>query len=137
MWNEEYGYKFVRKLTKFATKRLPFCFSQAVFPLFKTEISFKFLRRKFANRFFLCFLLRPPPQVDSPLCYSNYNLFLTTVSRCYNCQKEGHVARDCPEEDSRGDRRRGGGGGGGDCFKCGKPGHFARECPENENNNRD
>jgi hypothetical protein len=29
----------------------PFCFSQAVFPLFKPEISFKFSRRKFANLF--------------------------------------------------------------------------------------
>jgi hypothetical protein len=32
-----------------ATKRPKFCFAQAVFPLFKTEISFKFSRRKFAR----------------------------------------------------------------------------------------
>jgi hypothetical protein len=43
--------QFLQKI--FAMKRPPFCFSQAVFPLFKTEISFKFSRRKFANRFLL------------------------------------------------------------------------------------
>ncbi|XP_046840036.1 zinc finger protein GIS2-like [Xenia sp. Carnegie-2017] len=50
------------------------------------------------------------------------------VLKCYNCDCEGHIARDCPQEN----RRR----GGGECYKCGKQGHFARECTENEANIR-
>ena len=45
--------------------------------------------------------------------------------RCYRCDGEGHMARECP-----------GGGGdtggyyGGDksCYECGAPDHLARDC---------
>lgn len=50
---------------------------------------------------------------------------------CYNCNKQGHLARDCPEGDRR-DGRRGGGGRGGACYNCNKEGHMARECPEGD-----
>ena len=32
---------------------------------------------------------------------------------CYNCDKPDHLTRDCPN-----------------CYNCGKPRHFARDCPE-------
>jgi hypothetical protein len=35
---------------------------------------------------------------------------------CYRCQKEGHVARDCEENETR------------VCYKCDKRGHLARDC---------
>ena len=34
-------------------------------------------------------------------------------SKCYNCEKFGHLARDFQN-----------------CYNCGKPRNFARDCPE-------
>lgn len=38
---------------------------------------------------------------------------------CYNCNKTGHMSRECTEPRSGGG---GGGGGGGSCYSCGQSG---------------
>jgi hypothetical protein len=40
---------------------------------------------------------------------------------CYNCQKIGHISRDCKERKAI------------KCYGCGKLGHIIRECGENQN----
>ena len=50
VWNMKYMATISSEnLRNSPMKQQPFCFSQAVFPLLETEISFKFSRRKFAN----------------------------------------------------------------------------------------
>lgn len=43
------------------------------------------------------------------------------VSRCYECRKPGHLARNCPLSSRRTSFPR--------CFRCDQPGHMARNCP--------
>nr|XP_036232567.1 uncharacterized protein LOC118683567 [Bactrocera oleae] len=40
--------------------------------------------------------------------------------KCFKCDKEGHIARDCPEAGSSKII----------CFKCNKKGHFAQQCKD-------
>ncbi len=51
--------------------------------------------------------------------------------RCYNCDEEGHMSRDCPRKSARGGRGMGRGRGGDNvCYNCHQPGHISRDCPE-------
>ena len=69
---------------------------------------------------------------------------------CYNCQKTGHISRDCPEEKKAYGGRSNGGynndsngrdgyktygqsnqdSGSRSCYNCQKTGHISRDCPE-------
>jgi len=38
------------------------------------------------------------------------------AASCYNCNKPGHIARDCPDSGNK------------TCYNCGKAGHISRDC---------
>ena len=46
--------------------------------------------------------------------------------KCFNCGKEGHIARRCPQK-----RAAEGNRGEVTCYSCGKRGHMSRQCPGN------
>lgn len=48
---------------------------------------------------------------------SSFNI----LASCYNCNKPGHIARDCPESGAK------------TCYNCGKNGHISRECDAPDN----
>nr|AVN87717.1 gag protein [Human immunodeficiency virus 1] len=52
---------------------------------------------------------------------NNFKGFKRTV-KCFNCGKEGHIARNC-----RAPRKKG-------CWKCGKEGHQMKDCTERQAN---
>lgn len=49
--------------------------------------------------------------------------------KCFNCGKEGHIKRECPDFKSKVNNRA-----SIKCFSCGKHGHIAKKCPGNNAN---
>merc|ERR1712071_321457 len=47
---------------------------------------------------------------------------------CYNCGKNGHISRECDVADNRGSSSYG--NRNRDCYSCGKSGHISRDCPD-------
>ena len=57
----------------------------------------------------------------------------TDTMVCYNCDRPGHFARECPNSEDGGRPGWRGSGGGREpsvCYRCDRSGHLARDCPD-------
>nr|GFA07479.1 hypothetical protein [Tanacetum cinerariifolium] len=74
-----------------------------------------------------------------PLCAKcNYHHEGPCAPKCRNCNKIGHLARDCRNTANTNNANTQRGTGLGQktaCYECGVQGHFRRECPKLKNNN--
>nr|GFB13498.1 hypothetical protein [Tanacetum cinerariifolium] len=76
---------------------------------------------------------------SKPLCAKcNYHHDGPCAPKCRNCNKIGHLARDCrntANTNNANNQRGTGSGQKSGCHECGVQGHFRRECPKLKNNN--
>nr|GFA46528.1 hypothetical protein [Tanacetum cinerariifolium] len=76
---------------------------------------------------------------SKPLCTKcNYHHDGPCAPKCRNCNKIGHLARDCrntTNTNNANDQRGTGSGQKSRCYECGVQGHFRRECPKMKNKN--
>nr|GEW50612.1 hypothetical protein [Tanacetum cinerariifolium] len=76
---------------------------------------------------------------SKPLCAKcNYHHDGPCAPKCQNCNKIGHIARDCRVTAIVNDANNQKGTGSGQksgCYECRVQGHFKRECPKLKNNN--
>nr|GFB78176.1 hypothetical protein [Tanacetum cinerariifolium] len=74
-----------------------------------------------------------------PLCAKcNYHHDGPCAPKCRNCNKIGHLARDCRNTINTNNANNQKGNGLGQktaCYECGVQGHYRRECPKLKNNN--
>nr|GFB09269.1 hypothetical protein [Tanacetum cinerariifolium] len=75
---------------------------------------------------------------SKPLCAKcNYHHDGPCAPKCRNCNKIGHIARDCRVTAIANDANNQKGtelGQKSGCYECGVQGHFKRECPKEKNN---
>nr|GFC84996.1 hypothetical protein [Tanacetum cinerariifolium] len=76
---------------------------------------------------------------SKPLCAKcNYHHDGPCAPKCHNCNKIGHLARDCritANTNNANNQRGTGSGHKSGCHECGVQEHFRRECPKLKNNN--
>nr|GEX72345.1 reverse transcriptase domain-containing protein [Tanacetum cinerariifolium] len=77
---------------------------------------------------------------SKPLCAKcNYHHDGPCAPKCHNCNKIGHLARDCrntANTNNTSNQRGTGSGQKSGCHECGVQGNFRRECPKLKNNNK-
>jgi hypothetical protein len=70
----------------------------------------------------LCYKENPDHKVEDCPSRSIKRQYPNNNKKCYKCDQEGHVARNCPNLPK--------------CFQCGKIGHVAKDCYFNQNNSQ-
>nr|GEY72123.1 reverse transcriptase domain-containing protein [Tanacetum cinerariifolium] len=84
---------------------------------------------------------KKPYRGTKPLCPKcNYHHDGPYASKCTNCKKIGHLARDCKGRpaatNNNNQRAQGANSRGITCFECGVQGHYKSDCPKLKNGNQ-
>nr|GEZ24327.1 hypothetical protein [Tanacetum cinerariifolium] len=78
---------------------------------------------------------------SKPLCSKcNYHHDGPCAPKCHQCNRFGHLARDCRSSTNANTtniQKRTGAIQKTTCYKCGNQGHYRRDCPEQKNQNHE